>query len=284
MRYMETTCGKLYPIATPIGNLSDFSPRAVEALAACDFIAAEDTRVTLKLLNHFGITKPMVSYFEHNKRERGEQICARLLSGENGVLVSDAGMPAIPDPGEDLVALCYEKGIPVGVVPGPTAVTTALALAGLPTGRFAFEGFLSVNKRSRREHLDSLRQETRTLVFYEAPHKLAATLADLLVALGDRRVALVRELTKIHEEVVRTTLSGAVEKYRTEAPRGEFVLVVEGAAPEEAPAVTPQQAAALARAYVQEGLSTSEAAKRTAAETGLKKGDIYRLLLAEEGG
>jgi len=284
MQSASAAVGCLTLVGTPIGNLSDFSPRAVEALAACDFIAAEDTRVTLKLLNHFGITKPMVSYFEHNKRERGEQICARLLSGENGVLVSDAGMPAISDPGEDLVALCYKKGIPVGVVPGPTAVTTALALAGLPTGRFAFEGFLSVNKRSRREHLDSLRQEPRTLVFYEAPHKLAATLSDLLAALGDRRVALVRELTKIHEEVVRTTLAGAVEKYRTEAPRGEFVLVVEGAPPEEAPAVTPSQAAALARAYVQEGLSTSEAAKRAAAETGLKKGDIYRLLLAEEGG
>ena len=272
-------CGRLTLVGTPIGNLGDFSPRAVEALAACDFIAAEDTRVTLKLLNHFAINKPLVSYFEHNKRERGEQICARLLAGENAVLVSDAGMPAISDPGEDLVALCYEKGIPVGIVPGPTAVTTALALAGLPTGRFAFEGFLSVNKRSRREHLDSLRDEPRTLVFYEAPHKLVATLSDLLVTLGDRRVALVRELTKIHEEVVRTTLSQAVERYTAQPPRGEFVLIVEGAAPTEAPALTPEQAAALARGYVEEGLSTSEAAKRAAAETGLKKGDIYRLLL-----
>lgn len=272
-------CGRLTLVGTPIGNLGDFSPRAVEALAACDFIAAEDTRVTLKLLNHFGINKPLVSYFEHNKRERGEQICARLLGGENGVLVSDAGMPAISDPGEDLVALCYEKGISVGIVPGPTAVTTALALAGLPTGRFAFEGFLSVNKRSRREHLDSLRGEPRTLVFYEAPHKLVATLTDLLATLGDRRVALVRELTKIHEEVVRTTLSQAVERYTAQPPRGEFVLIVEGAAPTETPAFTPEQAAALAQSYVEEGLSTSEAAKRAAAETGLKKGDIYRLLL-----
>lgn len=276
------TCGRLTLVGTPIGNLSDFSPRAIEALETCDFVAAEDTRVTLKLLNHFGINKPLTSYFEHNKRERGEQICARLLAGENGVLVSDAGMPAISDPGEDLVALCYEKGIPVGVVPGPTAVTTALALAGLPTGRFAFEGFLSVNKRSRREHLDSLRDEPRTLVFYEAPHKLTATLADLLATLGERRVALVRELTKIHEEVVRTTLSAAVERYTDQPPRGEFVLIVEGAAPKDAPTFTPEQAVTLARDYVAEGLSTSEAAKRAAAETGLKKGDIYRLLLDKE--
>ncbi|MBQ5841437.1 MAG: 16S rRNA (cytidine(1402)-2'-O)-methyltransferase [Clostridia bacterium] len=277
----EKTIGRLTLVGTPIGNLSDFSPRAVAALEACDFIAAEDTRVTLKLLNHFGITKPLVSYFEHNKRERGEQICARLLSGENGVLVSDAGMPAISDPGEELVAQCHEKGIPVGVVPGPTAVTTALALAGLPTGRFAFEGFLSMNKRSRREHLDSLRQEPRTLVFYEAPHKLPATLSDLLGALGDRRIALVRELTKIHEEVIRTTLSEAVARYEQESPRGEFVLIVEGAAPAEKEAATPEEGARLARGYLAEGLSASEAAKRAAADTGLKKGDIYRLLMAD---
>ena len=202
--------GRLTLVGTPIGNLSDFSPRAIQALEQCDFIAAEDTRVTLKLLNHFGITKPLVSYHEHNKRERGEQLCARLLAGEQGVLVSDAGMPAISDPGEDLVALCHERGVPVGVVPGPTAVTAALALAGLPTGRFTFEGFLSVNKRSRRAHLDSLRGEMRTMVFYEAPHKLKYTLCDLLAALGDRRIALVREITKIHEEVIRTTLHAAV--------------------------------------------------------------------------
>ena len=274
----NTTCGRLTLVGTPIGNLSDFSPRAVAALEACDFIAAEDTRVTLKLLNHFGITKPLVSYFEHNKRERGEQICARLLGGENGVLVTDAGMPAISDPGEELVAQCHEKGIPVGVVPGPTAVTTALALAGLPTGRFAFEGFLSMNKRSRREHLDSLRQDPHTLVFYEAPHKLAATLSDLLAVLGDRRIALVRELTKIHEEVIRTTLSEAVARYEQESPCGEFVLIVEGAAPAEKQTATPEEAAQTARRYMAEGCSASEAAKRAAAESGLKKGDIYRLL------
>lgn len=271
--------GTLTLVGTPIGNLSDFSPRAVAALEACDFIAAEDTRVTLKLLNHFGIQKPLVSYHEHNKRERGEHLCARLLAGENGVLVSDAGMPAISDPGEDLVALCHEKGIPVGVVPGPTAVTAALALAGMPTGRFTFEGFLSVNKKPRREHLDSLREEIRTMVFYEAPHKLKTTLADLLAVLGDRPIALVREITKIHEEVVRTTLTEAVAKYTAEEPRGEFVIIVGGAAPREKTVSTPDEAAKLARGYMAEGMSPSEAAKTAAAECGLKKGEVYRLLV-----
>ena len=271
--------GTLTLVGTPIGNLSDFSPRAVAALEGCDFIAAEDTRVTLKLLNHFGIQKPLVSYHEHNKRERGEQLCARLLAGENGVLVSDAGMPAISDPGEDLVALCHEKGIPVGVVPGPTAVTAALALAGMPTGRFTFEGFLSVNKKPRREHLDSLREETRTMVFYEAPHKLKTTLADLLEVLGDRPIALVREITKIHEEVLRTTLADAVTKYTAEEPRGEFVIIVGGAAPREKVAATPEEAAQIARGYMAGGMSPSEAAKTAAAECGLKKGEVYRLLI-----
>ena len=275
-------CGRLTLVGTPIGNLSDFSPRAIEALETCDFIAAEDTRVTLKLLNHFGITKPLVSYHEHNKRDSGERLCARLLAGEHGVLVSDAGMPAISDPGEDLVNLCHQNGIPVGVVPGPTAVTSALALAGLPTGRFAFEGFLSVNKKERREHLASLKNEQRTMVFYEAPHKLKSTLADLLSALGDRPMALVREITKIHEEVVRTTLSAAVEKYEQEDPRGEFVLVVGGATPAEAIPATPEEALALARGYIREGMSPSEAAKAAAADTGLKKGDVYRLLLNDK--
>ena len=274
-------CGRLTLVGTPIGNLSDFSPRAIEALQNCDFIAAEDTRVTLKLLNHFGIQKPLVSYHEHNKRERGEHLCARLLGGENGVLVSDAGMPAISDPGEDLVDLCHQKGIPVGVVPGPTAVCSALALAGLPTGRFTFEGFLDVNKKPRRAHLESVQNETRTMVFYEAPHKLKGTLEDLLKVLGDRRIALVREITKIHEEVIRTTLSEACLRYEQEAPRGEFVIVVEGAAPVAKQAATPEEAAALARAYVTEGMSPSEAAKTAAAECGLKKGEVYRLLIAK---
>ncbi len=278
----DPICGRLTLVGTPIGNLSDFSPRAVAALEACDFIAAEDTRVTLRLLNHFGIVKPLVSYHEHNKRERGEHLCARLLSGENGVLVSDAGMPAISDPGEDLVALCRQKGIPVGVVPGPTAVTTALALAGLPTGRFTFEGFLSVNKKERREHLAELAEERRTMVLYEAPHKLVTTLGDLLAALGDREIALVRELTKIHEEVVVTTLSAAVEKYTAEPPRGEFVLILRGAPAVQAPATDPADAAALARQFVAEGFSPSEAAKKAAAATGLKKGDIYKELISKE--
>ena len=275
----QPNCGTLTLVGTPIGNLSDFSPRAVAALEGCDFIAAEDTRVTLKLLNHFGIQKPLVSYHEHNKRERGEHLCARLLAGENGVLVSDAGMPAISDPGEDLVALCHQKGIPVGVVPGPTAVTAALALAGMPTGRFTFEGFLSVNKKPRREHLDSLRNEVRTMVFYEAPHKLKSTLADLLGVLGDRPIALVREITKIHEEVVRTTLTEAVAYYGDNEPRGEFVVIVGGAAPCEKTAATPEKAAQIARGYMAEGMSPSEAAKTAAAECGLKKGEVYKLLI-----
>lgn len=273
--------GTLTLVGTPIGNLSDMSPRAVKALQECDFIAAEDTRVTMNLLNHFGVRKPLVSYYEHNKRQRGGEILTRLQAGESAVLVTDAGMPAISDPGEDLVALCHEAGIPVTVVPGPSAVVTALALSGLPTGRFTFEGFLSVNRRSRREHLESLRQERRTMVFYEAPHKLPATLRDMAETLGDRRVALVRELTKIHEEVIHTTLAAAAERFASEAPRGEFVLVIEGAAPAEAPAVTLEEAAALAADYAAEGLPASEAARRAAAETGCKKGEIYRLLTVQ---
>ncbi len=273
--------GTLTLVGTPIGNLSDFSPRAVEALKACDFIAAEDTRVSLTLLNHFGIRKPLISYFEHNKRERGEAICRKLEDGENAVLVTDAGMPAISDPGEDLVALCHERGIPVTVIPGPSAGISALAVSGLPTARFTFEGFLSANRRDRRERLDSLKAEQRTMVFYEAPHKLLGTLEDLLAAFGDRRICLARELTKLHEEIVRTTLTGAVARYREAAPRGEFVLVIEGAAPAESTPLTPEEAAETARSYMQEGLSTSDAAKKAAAETGVKKGDIYRLLTKE---
>lgn len=271
--------GILTLVGTPIGNLSDMSPRAVEALRACDFVAAEDTRVSLALLNHFGIKKPLISYFEHNKRERGERICARIEAGENCALVTDAGMPAISDPGEDIVALCHERGVTVGVVPGPSAVVAALAVSGLPTGRFTFEGFLSVGKRSRREHLESLKNEQRTMVFYEAPHKLSSTLEDMLAAFGDRRLALARELTKVHEEVICTTLSEAAAKYREENPRGEFVLILEGAAPQKAETATPELAAELAAEWVDQGLSASEAAKRAAGETGVKKGEIYRLLV-----
>lgn len=272
--------GTLVVVGTPIGNLGDLSPRACEALEQADFIAAEDTRVTLKLLNHLGIKKPMVSYFEHNKWERGEIICARIQQGETCVLVSDAGMPAISDPGEQLVSQCAQKGIPVTVVPGPSAVVSALAVSGLPTGRFTFEGFLSMNKKSRREHLEQVAREPRTMVFYEAPHKLPNTLRDMLDCWGDRRIAIVRELTKIHEEVIRTTLTEAAQRYAQEAARGEIVLVIEGARQEhEQEAFTPEQAAALARRYMEEGASASEAARKAAKDTGIKKGEIYRGLV-----
>ncbi len=282
MAEANTPVGMLTLVGTPIGNLSDMSPRAVEALRSCDFIAAEDTRVSLTLLNHFGIKKPLVSYFEHNKRERGEQICARIEAGETCALVTDAGMPAISDPGEDLVALCAQRGILVSVVPGPSAVITALAVSGLPAGRFTFEGFLSVNKRSRREHLDSLAAEQRTMLFYEAPHKLLSTLQDMLSVFGNRRIALVRELTKLHEEVVRTTLEQAVADYQQQAPRGEFVLVLEGAAPPAVEIPSLEDAVALAGLLAQQGLSASDAAKAAAAQTGHKKGEIYRGLLHTE--
>ncbi len=273
--------GTLTLVGTPIGNLSDLSPRAIEALQNCDFIAAEDTRVSLTLLNHFGIRKPLISYFEHNKRERGEQICRKLEDGENAVLVTDAGMPAISDPGEDLVALCHERGISVTVIPGPSAAIAALAVSGLPTARFTFEGFLSANRRDRRAQLETLKGEPRTMVFYEAPHKLTSTLSDMLTAFGDRRICLARELTKLHEEIVRTTLCDAIARYEETAPRGEFAIVVEGAPPVAETPATPEEAAALARTFVAEGLSTSDAARKAAAETGVKKGDIYRLLTKE---
>ncbi len=273
---------KLYIVGTPIGNLGDFSPRAVETLNNCDFIAAEDTRVTLKLLNHFGIKKNMVSYFEHNRRERGEMIVSRILAGESCALVTDAGMPAISDPGEDLVKLCHENGIKVESVPGPCAFTTALALSGMPSGRFTFEGFLSVNKPSRREHLDSLKNETRTMLFYEAPHKLGATLKDMFFAFGDREIAIVREITKIHEQVIKTTLSQAVEAYGEGGLKGEIVLVIHGAEPivndEE---MTLEDAVEMAKKSVENGLSVSEAAKQAAKLSGYKKGEIYKLLIGE---
>ena len=205
--------GILYVTGTPIGNLSDLSPRAAQTLSEVDFIAAEDTRVTLKLLNHLGIKKPMVSYYEHNKRERGEIICNRIEAGANCAIVTDAGMPCISDPGEDLIRLCGERGIKTVVVPGPSAVIAALAVSGLETGRFCFEGFLSVNKKSRGEHLQSLQNERRTMIFYEAPHKLPATLCDLYAAFGERKLSIVREITKLHEEVIRTTTAEAAEQF-----------------------------------------------------------------------
>lgn len=281
---MELEKGALYVVGTPIGNLEDFSPRGRETLEQVDFIAAEDTRVTVKLLNRFGVKKPLVSYFEHNKLSHGEMILARLRAGETCALVTDAGMPAISDPGETLVAACAEQGIPVYVVPGPTAVTSALAVSGLPTGRFTFEGFLSVEKKARKAHLEAVAGETRTMVFYEAPHKLKKTLADLAETFGgDRSVAIVRELTKIHEEVWRGTLGQAVARYEEQEPRGEYVLVVAGAEPSaERRTCTPEEGAALARQLMAQGASASDAAKEAARLTGLKKGSIYKAILSEQ--
>lgn len=273
---------RLYVVGTPIGNLGDMSPRGLEALASADFIAAEDTRVSLKLLNHFGIKKPVVSYHEHNARGRGRAIVERILSGETCAAVTDAGMPCISDPGEGLVRLCAESGIEVVVVPGPSAVVSALALSGLPAGRFAFEGFLSVQRGSRMEHLAAIRDDPRTLVFYEAPHKLLATLGDMLAALGDRRVALCRELTKLHEEVVRTTLSEAAALFADKAPRGEFVLVVEGARPVPGEKPPLGEAAAIALELRSGGLPLSRAAGEAARRTGHRRGEVYRAALEAE--
>ncbi len=269
---------KLYIVGTPIGNLGDFSPRGKETLESVDFIAAEDTRVTLKLLSRFGISKPMVSYYEHNLRERGEMITERILGGESCAIVTDAGMPCISDPGEELVKLCAQKGIEVVAVPGPSAAITALAMSGLDTARFSFEGFLTTNKSGRREHLEEVSSLQRTMIFYEAPHKLRSTLKDMHAVLGDRKIALCRELTKIYEEVIRTTLSEAIELYREIEPKGEFVLVVEGAAPKVKVLPTLEEGAELAAKLLAKGMKPSVAAKEAAAQTGLKKSDIYRLL------
>ncbi len=270
--------GTLYVVGTPIGNLGDFSPRAVQVLSEVDFIAAEDTRVTIKLLNHFGIKKPMVSYYEHNRTERGAVLIERMLNGENCALVSDAGMPIISDPGEDLTLRCHENGIQVCAVPGPCAFVTALAISGMPSGRFTFEGFLTVTKQNRKKHLEELVNEKRTMIFYEAPHKLQSTLEDMYKYFGNRNIALVKELTKIHENVERTTLYDAAEKYKTVAPKGEFVLIVEGKPEEEEVQITIDSAKELALELVKNGLSKNEAAKETAKKTGLKKSDIYKAL------
>lgn len=271
--------GKLFVVGTPIGNLSDFSPRAVQTLKDVDFIAAEDTRVTLKLLNHFEIKKEMVSYFEHNRRERGEIIVSRILAGENCAIVTDAGMPAISDPGQDLVMLCHEMGINVESVPGPVAFATALALSGLETGRFTFEGFLSVNKKSRRDHLEEIKDEKRTMIFYEAPHKFSATICDLHSVLGDRNIAIVRELTKIHEEVINTTLSEAEKRFTQEKIKGEIVIVVEGKRQEKNDAISFEDAVLQAKNLIEKGMSINSAAKEIACVTPYKKGDIYKALI-----
>lgn len=272
--------GILYVTGTPIGNLSDLSPRAVETLESVDFIAAEDTRVTLKLLNHFGIKKPMVSYFEHNKRERGEIICARIEQGENCAIVTDAGMPCISDPGEDLVKLCEERGIKTVVIPGPSAVISALAVSGLSTGRFTFEGFLSVNKKSRSDHLKSLANEHRTMIFYEAPHKLPQTLRDLYASFGDRKLTIVREITKIHEEVIRTTTKNAAENLSDGSVKGEIVLVLEGAPQvDDTEEFKLEYAVETAKKLIEKGARATDAAKEAAVLTGFKKNEIYKELI-----
>ena len=268
--------GMLYLVPTPIGNLGDISQRCRETLEQADFIAAEDTRVSLKLLNHLGIRKSLVSYYEHNKAFKGEKIVERILAGETCALVSDAGSPAISDPGEDLVKLCHEAGIVVCAIPGPCAAITALSISGQATGRFCFEGFLSTAKKSRREHLESLAKERRTMIFYEAPHKLVTTLEDMAEVFGaDRPISLCRELTKLHEEVVRTTLGQAVEKYTETAPKGEFVLIIAGAPEEEPETATAEDAAARVQQLMEEGLSRKDAVKQTAKELNLPKNAVY---------
>ncbi len=273
--------GTLYLVPTPMGNLGDISRRMADTLAQADFIAAEDTRVTVKLLNHLELKKPMVTYHRHNCIPAGEGILRRLLAGESCALVTDAGTPAISDPGEELVALCAANGVPVIAIPGPCALIAALSVSGLPTGRFTFEGFLPMNKKNRRAHLDSLAEEQRTMIFYEAPHKLTATLSDLAAAFGGgRRVALCRELTKLHEEILRTTLDEAIAHYADKEPRGEFVLVVDGHAPEVRQA-DPDAALARAEELRRSGLSTKDAAAQAAEEFGLKKRQVYDLLLGK---
>ena len=274
--------GILYLVATPIGNLGDFSPRAVAVLEEADFIAAEDTRVSVKLLNHFGIKKPLVSYHQHNQNTAGPAILQRLLAGETCALVTDAGTPAISDPGEALVRLCADSGVTVQAIPGCCAVISALAVSGLPTGRFTFEGFLSTNKKSRREHLQSLLTEQRTMVFYEAPHKLCWTLDDLLAAFGDRPVALCRELTKLHEEVRRTTLAQAAAYYQENAPKGEFVLVVAGAEPAEETAVTLEEGVAMVQERRAAGERMKDAVRQVALDTGLNRNELYTAALKAE--
>ena len=273
---------KLYVVGTPIGNLSDMSPRALEILGSVDFIAAEDTRVTLKLLTHFDIHKPLVSYYEHNLREKGEYIVDRIAAGENCAIVTDAGMPCISDPGEDLVRLCAERGIEVNVVPSPTAAMSALAISGLPTSRFSFEGFLSVTKKQRSAHLDEIKDYKYTLIFYEAPHKLKNTLDDLLTALGDRRISLCRELTKIHEEVLRGKISDMIAYYSDKTPKGEYVLVVEGAPAEEEQSGDINDAVDYAKKEIEKGKKASEACKEAAKKFGFSKSEIYTIIIEEK--
>lgn len=275
--------GKLFVVGTPIGNLGDMTYRGVETLESVDFICAEDTRVTLKLLNHFEIKKPLVSFHEHTSKQICEGIVDRIEAGENCAVVSDAGMPCISDPGADLIKMCVERGIAAEVVPGPTAMASAVALSNISSARFAFEGFLSVTKKQRFEHLRSVAKDPHTLVFYEAPHKLVPTLEDMLEYFGDRKISICRELTKVHEEVIRTTISEAIKYYETVNPKGEFVLVVEGFKAEETEAeVTLEQAAEQAKKLIDGGMKPSEACKEAAKMTGYKKSEIYAAVLGEE--
>ena len=275
--------GMLYLVPTPIGNLGDISLRCRETLEKADFIAAEDTRVTLKLLNHLGIKKSLVSYFEHNKTQKGDWIVERILAGETCALVSDAGSPAISDPGEELVQQCAQAGITVCAIPGPCAVITALSISGQATGRFCFEGFLSTAKKSRREHLESLVKEERTMIFYEAPHKLLTTLKDMAEIFGlERPISLCRELTKLHEEVIRTTLGQAIDLYEQTPPKGEFVLVVAGAPKEEKVFPSQEDAKQMVARLMKEGLSRKDAVKQTAQALNLPKNVVYDAALQEE--
>lgn len=273
--------GTLYLVATPIGNLADLSERALKVLSEVDFVAAEDTRNSGLLLSRFGISKPFVSYYEHNKRERGEYIVSRLKAGESCALVTDAGMPAISDPGEDIVRLCAETGVPVTAVPGCCAAVTALALSALTTGRFAFEGFITTNRHDRRERLTSLKYEERTMIFYEAPHKLRQTLNDILEFMGDRKITLCREMTKLNEEIIRTTVSEAVEMYKEKNPRGEYVLVLEGGIKEDKSEDFPSDPEEHVKMYESQGMKRMDAIKAAAKDRGVSKGVLYKELLGE---
>lgn len=275
--------GILYVVGTPIGNLGDMTYRAVETLEKVDFICAEDTRVSAKLLNYFEIKAPLVSYHEHNAAQVGAGICDRLAAGESAAIVTDAGMPCISDPGELLVKMCAQRGIKVEVVPGPSAVISGLAISGLDTRRFQFEGFLPVAKKQRSEQLAQASKSTHTLIFYEAPHKLQGTLEDMLTFFGDRKISLCRELTKLHEEVIRTTLSQAVQMYREVKPKGEFVLVIEGAKDSElSPAETIEQALEQVKTLMQKGMRGADACRQIAKATGFSKGELYTKLLEQK--
>ena len=275
--------GTLYLVPTPIGNLGDISPRMAETMARADFIAAEDTRVSLKLLNHLGIKKPMVSYHRHNVESGGQAVISRLMAGENCALVTDAGMPGISDPGEELVVECAALGIDVVVIPGPCALVAALAASGQPTGRFTFEGFLPMNKKNRKAHLDSLRREERTMIFYEAPHKLCATLEDMAKTFGEERpISLCRELSKLHEEIIRTTVGEAVTYYEQRQPKGEFVLVVRGAEPEEEKELTVEDGLTMVMRLREDGMSLKDAVKQVAKDLGLPRNQLYDMAVNQK--